>query len=118
MSLSSKVMQLSSSEKNWLPWFGKTGKIAMGWSCRLNRSAYPVIEQTFEAIAQTRVQLLHNWTREQWEHLAELAETLGRDIAHTDRRALMDKLSQAEDFSELFVVGVDGKVITSTWSGR
>jgi len=118
MSLSSKFMQLSSSEKNWLPWFGKTGKIAMGWSCRLNRSAYPVIEQTFEAIAQTRVQLLHNWTREQWEHLAELAETLGRDIAHTDRRALMDKLSQAEDFSELFVVGVDGKVITSTWSGR
>jgi hypothetical protein len=47
-------MQLSSNEKSWLPWFGKIGKFAMGWSCRLKRSAYPVIEQTFEAIADTR----------------------------------------------------------------
>jgi hypothetical protein len=36
----------------------------MGWSCQLNRSAYPVIEKIFEAIAETRLQLLHNWTRE------------------------------------------------------
>ena len=108
MSLSSNFMQLSSSEKHWLPWFGKTGKLAMGWSCWLNRSAYPVIEQTFEAIAETRVQLLHNWTREQWEHLAELAENLGRDFAHLDSSSLMDKLSQAEDFSELFVVDASG----------
>jgi len=90
----------------------------MGWSCRLNRSAYPVIEQTFEAIAETRVQLLHNWTREQWEHLAELADNLGRDFAHLDSAALMDKLRQAEDFSELFVVDVAGNVIVSTWNRR
>jgi methyl-accepting chemotaxis protein len=111
-------MALSPSEKSWLPWFGKTGKIAMGWSCRLNRSAYPVIEQTFEAIAETRVQLLHNWTREQWEHLAELADHLGHDFAHLDSAMLMDKLRQAEDFSELFVVDVAGNVIVSTWNRR
>jgi methyl-accepting chemotaxis protein len=111
-------MQLSASERHWLPWFGKAGKIAMGWSCRLNRPTYPVIEQTFEAIAQTREQLLHNWAREQWEHLAELAEHLGREFAHIDSRSLMDKLAQAEDFSELFVVGGDGAIIASTWSGR
>ncbi|VVO73653.1 hypothetical protein PS903_01397 [Pseudomonas fluorescens] len=90
----------------------------MGWSCRLNRSAYPVIEQTFEAIAETRVQLLHNWTREQWEHLAELADHLGHDFAHLDSAMLMDKLRQAEDFSELFVVDVAGNVIVSTWNRR
>lgn len=118
MSLSSQAMQLSSSEKHWLPWFGKTGKIALGWSCRLNRSAYPVIEQTFEAIAHTRVQLLHNWTREQWEHLAELAEHLAGDFAHIDSASLLDKLAQAEDFSELFIVAADGAVIASTWGGR
>ncbi|MEX5685750.1 methyl-accepting chemotaxis protein [Pseudomonas silesiensis] len=118
MSLSSNAMALSPSEKSWLPWFGKTGKIAMGWSCRLNRSAYPVIEQTFEAIAETRVQLLHNWTREQWEHLAELADHLGRDFACLDSAPLMDKLRQAEDFSELFVVDTAGRVIASTWSRR
>jgi methyl-accepting chemotaxis protein len=111
-------MQLSPGEKSWLPWFGKTGKMAMGWSCWLNRSAYPVIEQTFEAIAETRVQLLHNWTREQWEHLAELADHLGRDFAHLDRTTLIDKLRQAEDFSELFVVDVAGSVLVSTWSQR
>lgn len=117
MSLSSKSMRLSSSEKHWLPWFGKTGKMAMGWSCRLNQSAYPVIEKTFEAIAQTRVQLLHNWTREQWEHLAELAEHLGGDLAALDTTSLMAKLKQAEDFSELFVVDAGGSVIASTWKG-
>jgi methyl-accepting chemotaxis protein len=111
-------MALSPSEKCWLPWFGKTGKIAMGWSCRLNRSAYPVLEQTFEAIAETRVQLLHNWAREQWEHLAELADHLGHDFAHLDSAMLMDKLRQAEDFSELFVVDVAGNVIVSTWNRR
>ncbi|MCU1752679.1 methyl-accepting chemotaxis protein [Pseudomonas sp. 6D_7.1_Bac1] len=118
MSLSSYMMQLSSSEKHWLPWFGKTGKIAMRRACWLNQSAYPVIEQTFEAIAETRVQLLHNWTREQWEHLTELAENLGRDFAHLDSTTLVDKLSQAEDFSELFVVDASGTVIVSTWEGR
>lgn len=118
MSLSSNSMQLSSAEKHWLPWFGKTGKLAMNWSCRLNRSAYPVIEQTFEAIAETRVKLLHNWTREQWEHLAELAATLSRDFSHLDNHPLLDKLGQAEDFSELFVVDTGGTVIASTWSGH
>ena len=118
MSLSSNSMQLSSAEKHWLPWFGKTGKLAMNWSCRLNRSAYPVIEQTFEAIAETRVKLLHNWTREQWEHLAELAATLSRDFSHLDNHPLLDKLGQAEDFSELFVVDIGGTVIASTWSGH
>ncbi|WCM54389.1 methyl-accepting chemotaxis protein [Pseudomonas sp. WJP1] len=118
MSLSSNFMPLSASEKRWLPWFGKTGKVRMGWSCWLNRSAYPVIEQTFEAIAETRVQLLQNWTREQWEHLAELAENLGRDFAHLDSTSLVDKLNQAEDFSELFVVDTSGSVIASTWTRR
>lgn len=118
MSLSSNFMQLSANEKRWLPWFGKTGKLTMGWSCWLNRSAYPVIEQTFEAIAETRVQLLQNWTREKWEHLAELAEHLSADFASLDSTSLVDKLVQAEDFSELFVVDASGSVIVSTWSQR
>ena len=118
MSLSSNSMQLSSAEKRWLPWFGKTGKLAMKWSCRLNRSAYPVIEQTFEAIAETRVKLLQNWAREQWDHLAELAATLSRDGGQPGPGLLLEKLAQAEDFSELFVVDPSGAVIASTWNGH
>lgn len=111
-------MQLSSTEKGWLPWFGKTGKFSMGWACRLNRASYPQIEQTFEAIAQTRVRLLHDWAREQWEHLAELAEQLAPGFGQADSTLLQDKLAQAEDFSELFVVDAGGDVIASTWPQR
>ncbi|POG10824.1 chemotaxis protein [Pseudomonas putida] len=118
MSLSSSSMQLSSSEKGWLPWFGKTGKFSMGWACRLNRAHYPVIEQTFEAIAQTRVQLLHNWARQQWEHLAELAQHMASGCSEADRSLLLDKLVQAEDFSELCVIDTAGNVIVSTWAKR
>ena len=111
-------MELSSSEKGWLPWLGKTGKLRMGWACHLNRATYPQIEQTFEAIAQTRVRLLHDWACEHWEHLAELAEQLAQGFAQPDNTLLRDKLAQAEDFSELFVVDAAGSIITSTWPQR
>jgi methyl-accepting chemotaxis protein len=118
MSLSTRSMQLSSKEKRWLPWFGGAGKFKMAWACRLNRTQYPVIEQTFEAIAQTRVKLLHNWASEQWEHLAELAQQLAQSSTQADRALLVEKLAQAEDFSELCVVDLTGDVMVSTWDGR
>nr|WP_314409092.1 methyl-accepting chemotaxis protein [Pseudomonas kuykendallii] len=114
MYLRSESMQLTSAEKSWLPVFGKTGKLAMGWACRANRSIYPIIEQTFEGIAETRVKLLQNWTQEQWDHLAELATTLAREFDALDPRVLGEKLLQARDFSELFVVSPGGEVIAST----
>ena len=117
MSLSSNSMQLSGEERRWLPWFGKTGKFAMGWACRVNRAAYPVIEQTFEAIAETRVKLLTNWAQEQWEHLAELVQGV-EDLSTIDGQALQEKLRQAEDFSELFVIDGTGKLLASTWGGQ
>ena len=90
----------------------------MGWACWLNRASYPVIEQTFEAIAQTRMRLLHSWAREQWEHLSELADYLTPGFANLDSTALHSKLAQAEDFSELFVIDCTGTVIASTWPQR
>jgi methyl-accepting chemotaxis protein len=111
-------MQLSSSEKRWLPVFGKTGKLAMSRSCRLNKSIYPVIERTFEAIADTRVRLLQHWAQEYWDHLAELGSSLERDIQAIDPALLRNKLQQAADFSELFVVDLAGKVLASTWAGH
>lgn len=90
----------------------------MGWACHLNRANYPQIEQTFEAIAQTRVRLLQEWAHEQWEHLAELAEQLAPGFDRLGSAQLQDKLAQAEDFSELFVVDPTGKVLASTWPQR
>jgi methyl-accepting chemotaxis protein len=118
MSLRSDSMPLSAAEKSWLPWFGKTGKLAMGWACYVNRSIYPVIEQTFEGIAETRVKLLQGWTQEQWEHLAELAAVLVRDFDRLDAKPLQDKLLQARDMSELFVVSPAGEVLVSTYAAH
>ena len=54
MSLKSDAMNLTSQERRWLPFWGATGKLAMGWSCFLNRSMYATNEQVFEGIARTR----------------------------------------------------------------
>jgi methyl-accepting chemotaxis protein len=107
-------MQLSPAERGWLSWFGKTGKIAMGRSCWLNRQMYPVIEQTFEGIAHTRVKILQNWTNSNWEHLSELSSLVGRSFPNVDTALLQEKRKQAVDFSELFVVDREGRVLAST----
>lgn len=108
-------MQLSGAERRWLPWLGRTGKLAMGWSCWLNRSTYPVMEQVFEGIAETRVRLLLSWARSQWAYLAELAEALGQDFSLLENDLLQDKLQRSADFSELFVVSPEGLVLASSW---
>jgi methyl-accepting chemotaxis protein len=111
-------MNLSRSEKNWLPWFGSTGKLAMGWSCLLNRSTYPVVEKVFEGIAAARVKILTQWTSSQWEHLEDLAISIGRDSSKLDTRQLLNKKKRAPDFSELFVIDQRGTVLASTYSSR
>ncbi len=112
--LHSHTMNLSARERAWLPWFGRTGKFAMGWSCRLNRHLYPRIEQTFEGIAQTRVRLLQSWAAAHWAHLDELAQSLGAGFAQVDGQLLQSKRAQAPDFSELFVIDPQGRVLAST----
>lgn len=112
--LHSTAMQLSASERGWLPWFGKTGKLAMARSCWLNSAIYPQIEKTFEGTAQTRVRILQNWAQANWEHMAELAAVLGHHFPACDAALLQEKRRQATDFSELFVVGRDGRVLAST----
>ncbi len=115
--LQSTRMQLSASERAWLPWIGKAGKLAMAWSCWLNRSTYLQVEQIFEGIAQTRVKLLQEWTTNQWQQLAELAESIGQNL-QVDPQLLRAKLEQMPDFSELFVVNTAGQVTASSWASR
>lgn len=118
MTLRSESMQLSPAEKRWLPWFGKTGKFAMGRSCHLNKAIYPVIERTFESIAETRVRLLQHWAQEYWDHLSELGGVVERNISGINQQVLQEKLQQAADFSELFVVDMQGLVLASTWNAH
>lgn len=111
----SRTMPLSGAERRWLPWFGRTGKFAMRWSCWLNRSSYPVVEQVFEGIAQTRVNILQNWARTQWAWLADVANSLGQDFSRLSSRGLLERMQQAVDVSELFVVSPQGNLLASSW---
>jgi methyl-accepting chemotaxis protein len=112
--LQSSRMNLSAAERHWLPVFGKTGKLAMKWSTWLNRHTYPVIEKTFEGIAQTRVQILQSWTSSHWEHLTQLAGQLGSAPGAHSSELLSRKRAQSPDFSELFILDAQGQVIAST----
>lgn len=107
-------MSLSEAERWWLPWSGKTGKMAMRWATLLNRGRYESVEQTFESIAQTRVRILQSWTDQQWSHLASLVAELAAGFPTIDGEILMGRMALADDFSELFVVDAAGRLLAST----
>lgn len=112
--LQSNLMHLSASERHWLPWSGPTGKLAMRWSCWLNRGVYPAVEQVFEGVAQSRVRILQNWVASHWDHLADLAANLGEAVGHVASDVLEGKRAQLPDISELFVIDPQGRVLAST----
>lgn len=112
--LQSNLMHLSASERHWLPWSGPTGKLSMRWSCWLNRGVYPVVEQVFEGVAQSRVRILQNWVASHWGHLADLAANLGEAVGHVAGDVLEGKRAQLPDISELFVIDSQGRVLAST----
>lgn len=118
MSLKSRSMSLSRAEHRWLPWFGKNGKLALGWSCFLNRHLYATVEKTFEGIAATRVRLLTNWAETYWEHMRALAEDVAPQLPDVDEKLFRNRKAQARDFSEIFFVDVNAVVISSTFNGR
>ncbi len=116
--LKSDQMHLSDEERHWLPWLGKTGKLAMRWATLINRRRYPILEQTFEGIAATRVQVLTGWARQQWEHLEGMADELARELPAPSAALLKKKIGQSLDFSELFITDMTGRVIASSYVPR
>jgi methyl-accepting chemotaxis protein len=117
MYLHSDSMQLSSTERSWLNWSGKTGKASMGWACWLNRSRYPVMEQTFESIANTRIKLLQQWVKRQWAQLESCRSQL--QMLDDSAENILRKSWQAmADCTEVFLIDEQGVVITSTYNQR
>jgi len=116
--LKSSSMALSSPERQWLPLFGKTGKMAMRWATFLNRDRQEVLEQAFEGFATTRVRILQSWTEQCWHHLEALADDLAALHPQTPRRLLQEKKDFARDFSEIFLVDTQGAVLESTQGNR
>lgn len=115
--LQSALMPLSSAERAWLPWFGKTGKLAMGWACWLNSSRYPIMEQTFESIASTRIKLLQQWVKRQWAQLESCSGQL-QLLDDSYDNILRKSLSAMGDCIELFVIDQQGKTLASSYAAR
>ncbi|QGQ99371.1 methyl-accepting chemotaxis protein [Paenibacillus psychroresistens] len=100
-------------------WLGfKTG-LPLWWSYRLNRRLKTDVEDIFEGIAQTRVQLLNGWVEEYWSHLSRLKEQIQQNTSKTD--ALLERLFNAtkkrgNDFSEIYLLDENRKVVYSTFA--
>ena len=116
--LKSQKMSLLDSERRWLPWLGSTGKLAMRWATSRNKHRYQAIEQTFESFAQTRVRILMTWTTQQWGHLGSLAIELAALWPQVNGDTLTQRRRRAEDFSELFVLDLAGRVLASSHHQR
>jgi methyl-accepting chemotaxis protein len=114
--LKSNSMNLSTAERNWLPIFGKTGKLAMRWACHLNRDRYATLENAFEGFAATRMRILQSWAEQCWHHLDALARE--RQNGPLSRNALQEKKEFARDFAEIFVIDGKGQVVESTAISR
>ena len=118
MALASMRMALSDRERRWLPWWGKTGKVSMRWATFLNRHRLEGLEQSFTGIAETRVNILTQWTQEQWQHLDALADQLVGGMPQVDEAILRFRHQLADAFSELFVIDANGVVLASTANQR
>lgn len=113
MELQSNGMTLSSQERHWRPWFGKTGKLAMRWACFLNRDRYPAMEHAFENFAHYRVNLLQQWAEHQWRILSGIANSNLPPEALTSI-ILKEKNHLLPDCSELFVLNTQGELLHSS----
>lgn len=102
-----------SASANWLPWWGANNRISLGWSCWLNRYRYPVIEQTFNSIAQTRVTTLHQWVDRQWNLLESCRSQLRLDMT-TATEILSKFYTLMPDVTELFLVDYSHRISNST----
>ncbi|TFE26082.1 methyl-accepting chemotaxis protein [Cohnella luojiensis] len=109
---------------DWLGW--KQG-LPLWWSYRLNRQLKEDVENIFEGIAETRVQVLKDWTGEYWRHLERLSEQMasieepgkpnnGNGYPEAWNRMFAATYSRASDLTEIFLLDAAGTVSYSTHS--
>lgn len=111
-------MNLTTKEHHWLPLWGRTGKLAMGKACWLNRNRKKTLEQTFTSIAETRVRILKSWVNTQWNFLSDASLYISSKPESEWQSALENLLLRNNDFSELFIVSTDAKINYSSFKGH
>ncbi|MGN7359168.1 methyl-accepting chemotaxis protein [Paenibacillus sp. SAF-054] len=91
----------------------------------MNRSSMEDTGHVFEGIAQNRMQILQDWAEAYWEHMRKLQSQLLEGIVGPEVLADLDSarwteacaavLKRGRDFSELFVVDRQMRVVCSTY---
>lgn len=84
----------------------------------LNRRLKNHSENVFEGISRGRKKALENWFKDKWVQL-EMTKDLVSTFREDDGAilaTLMDKLSQVQDFCEIFILDEYGKVNISTFN--
>ncbi|MBB3111922.1 methyl-accepting chemotaxis protein [Paenibacillus phyllosphaerae] len=108
-------------------WLGWRDGLPLWWSYRLNRELKQDVEEIFEGIAETRKQILESWATDSWRHLErlhdQLADTgqegeLTADPSAAHARLFRTVYDRASDFTELFLLDREGRVIYSTHAGH
>lgn len=105
-------------------WLGWRKGLPLWWSYRLNAGSKEDVEDIFEGIAETRMNLLQAWTLEYWGHLDRLLDQMkpsqpGEKVWEDRERSGMERLfasthMRAADFSEIFMLDAAGTVVFST----
>ncbi|MBE1443579.1 methyl-accepting chemotaxis protein [Paenibacillus sp. OAS669] len=106
-------------------WLGFRKGLPLWWSYRLNRGLKEDVEDIFEGIANTRMELLRSWTNEYWAHLDRLLVQMAsvdedRDDSQNRQAKELDKLfasvrNRASDFSEIFLLNEQSVVVFSSY---
>ncbi|MCD1258909.1 methyl-accepting chemotaxis protein [Paenibacillus athensensis] len=106
-------------------WLGFKKGLPLWWSYRLNREMKEDVEEIFEGIAHTRMQILKTWVESSWSHLERLqpgvwnpggSEGAGSWNEAAANQALEQMRRRAVDFSELFVLDQQLTVRYSTYA--
>jgi methyl-accepting chemotaxis protein len=105
-------------------WIGWRKGLPLWWSYQLNAGLKEDVEDSFEGIADTRMNLLQAWTVEYWDHLDRLSGQMaalraGDSLLSPVNKPVWERLfagtqSRASDFSELYLLDAEGTVIFST----
>lgn len=84
----------------------------------VNRRLKNHSENVFEGISKGRKKALENWFKDKWVQLEITRDTISafKETEKIISTTLVDKLSQVQDFCELFIIDEEGRVKISTFN--
>ncbi|MGM9928395.1 MAG: methyl-accepting chemotaxis protein [Bacillus sp. (in: firmicutes)] len=97
-------------------WLDFREGLPLWWSYQLNKRSKPFVEEFFESISKTRVNLLNEWANEQWSILEKTVADL-ESITEQDFNLLLREQTEKSTYlTELFILNNEASVLYSSFS--